>query len=58
METPCVKVCVIEPATGLCIGCHRTREEIARWVEFAPAVRRRIMSELPGRRTASGDVGK
>lgn len=49
METPCIKVCVIEHATGLCVGCRRTRDEIARWIELGAMARRRIMAELPFR---------
>ena len=25
IETPCVKLCVVDPETGFCIGCGRTR---------------------------------
>jgi predicted Fe-S protein YdhL (DUF1289 family) len=50
METPCIKICVIDPATGLCEGCARTLAEIAAWARLAPAERRRIMAELPRRR--------
>lgn len=49
IETPCVKVCVIEPESGLCIGCLRTREEIAAWSGFSPEARRDVMEELPTR---------
>lgn len=49
METPCIDVCSIEPATGLCRGCRRTLEEIAAWARLSPAERRRIMHELASR---------
>ncbi len=49
METPCVKICVIDKATKQCTGCFRTLEEIARWSSYSAAERRRIMTELPGR---------
>jgi uncharacterized protein len=49
IETPCVKVCVVEPETGFCIGCGRTRMEIAGWIGMAPPDRRRIMADLPER---------
>jgi predicted Fe-S protein YdhL (DUF1289 family) len=48
--TPCIKVCVIDPASGLCTGCGRTLAEIATWGGLEHAERRRIMAELPGRR--------
>jgi uncharacterized protein len=49
IETPCVKVCVIEPETGFCIGCGRTGSEIAGWIEMDVPERRRIMEALPER---------
>jgi predicted Fe-S protein YdhL (DUF1289 family) len=49
IESPCVKVCVVDPTTGLCLGCHRTLEEIAGWSSMPPEARRAVMAELPGR---------
>jgi predicted Fe-S protein YdhL (DUF1289 family) len=49
LETPCVKVCVVDPAHALCAGCGRTMAEIAGWIGFTADERRRIMAELPGR---------
>ena len=31
LETPCIEVCAIDAETGLCRGCGRTIDEIARW---------------------------
>jgi len=30
LKTPCVNVCLLNTETGLCIGCGRTIDEIAR----------------------------
>ena len=49
IESPCVKVCVIHPAAMICIGCHRTRDEIAGWSRMTPAKRREVMDALPAR---------
>jgi uncharacterized protein len=49
IETPCVKICVIEPETGFCIGCGRTRGEIAGWIEMTPDDRHTVMESLPDR---------
>lgn len=49
IESPCVNVCVMNPAASYCAGCGRTLAEIAGWGSLTPADRRRIMSELPGR---------
>ncbi|MGD9866973.1 MAG: DUF1289 domain-containing protein [Hyphomicrobiales bacterium] len=51
METPCIDVCVIDEKTGLCAGCYRTMEEIARWASMTPAQRREVMAQLPSRKT-------
>jgi predicted Fe-S protein YdhL (DUF1289 family) len=48
-SSPCIKVCLIDPETGLCEGCGRTREEIARWSRLPEEERLRIMAELPER---------
>jgi uncharacterized protein len=52
IESPCNKICVVDPATGLCVGCGRTLAEIGGWIGFTPEERRRIMAELPARLAA------
>jgi predicted Fe-S protein YdhL (DUF1289 family) len=54
METPCVNVCVIEAASGLCAGCGRSLEEISRWATMTDTERHRIVQSLPGRRRQAG----
>ena len=51
IETPCVKVCVVDPETQLCIGCGRTRMEIARWLGMSADERHKIVLDLPERLT-------
>lgn len=50
IATPCVKVCVVDGASGLCLGCWRTLPEIGGWSGLTDAERARIMAELPGRK--------
>ena len=49
IATPCVKVCVVDGESGLCLGCFRTLPEIAGWSKLTPERRTEIMAELPGR---------
>ena len=49
IETPCIKVCVIDPETGFCVGCGRTRGEIGGWLAMNSAERQNIMAALPER---------
>jgi predicted Fe-S protein YdhL (DUF1289 family) len=52
IETPCILVCSIDMGSGYCVGCGRTRGEIASWVAMTPQMRRAVMEELPARLTA------
>lgn len=49
METPCIRLCQIDPRTGWCEGCGRTLDEIAGWSRFDDRDRRRIMTGLAAR---------
>ncbi len=51
IESPCVKICEIDPAREICRGCGRTLAEIGEWLRYSAAERRRIMRELPARLT-------
>jgi hypothetical protein len=39
----------MDAASGLCLGCARSAEEIAFWREAAPAVRAAVWADLPAR---------
>jgi predicted Fe-S protein YdhL (DUF1289 family) len=52
IETPCEKICVLDPASGLCRGCGRNLTEIERWTAYSNGERARVMAELPGRLAA------
>jgi uncharacterized protein len=49
IETPCVKVCTLDARSGLCHGCGRTIDEIARWASMSASERAQVMGELPER---------
>ena len=49
IETPCIKVCVMDPASELCRGCGRTLAEIGAWPSLLSIERRAIMAALPRR---------
>jgi predicted Fe-S protein YdhL (DUF1289 family) len=50
IETPCLGICLIAPHDGMCVGCARTQDEIARWSAMDDAERRAVMTALPDRR--------
>lgn len=47
--TPCTGVCRLD-ARGLCEGCLRSGDEIARWSTLSDAQKRWIMDEILPRR--------
>jgi predicted Fe-S protein YdhL (DUF1289 family) len=53
LETPCIDVCEMDGASGLCLGCGRTLDEITGWVDMSKEERRAIMTLLPGRKARS-----
>ncbi|MCJ2134479.1 DUF1289 domain-containing protein [Methylobacterium sp. J-026] len=52
-SSPCTGVCVLEPVTGLCRGCGRTRDEIAAWGRMSEPQRRTVMAGLGARMRAA-----
>lgn len=51
IRTPCVKTCMVDGESGLCLGCFRTLPEIARWARFSESERDALMLALPARRS-------
>jgi predicted Fe-S protein YdhL (DUF1289 family) len=49
IESPCVNICTLDASSGLCRGCGRTIDEIARWSTMEGTERGSIMAELPAR---------
>ncbi|MCY3877783.1 MAG: DUF1289 domain-containing protein [Rhodobacteraceae bacterium] len=48
-DSPCQQICLIHSKAKICIGCHRTAEEVRSWARFSPEKRQRILGELPDR---------
>lgn len=49
VESPCVNICRIDEVSGLCTGCARTLDEIARWTRESADWRAAVMAALPAR---------
>ncbi|MFO8128194.1 DUF1289 domain-containing protein [Yoonia sp.] len=49
IESPCIKICVIEPNSRLCTGCLRSIDEIGAWSKMTAQARSAVMAELPSR---------
>lgn len=51
--SPCINLCRMDAASGLCLGCFRTLDEIARWSKLDDAAREAILAAVAVRRQAS-----
>ena len=51
IATPCIKVCVVDGESGLCMGCYRKLAEVATWSRFTDDERAAIMADLPRRKS-------
>jgi predicted Fe-S protein YdhL (DUF1289 family) len=52
VPSPCVNICRMDEATGLCEGCQRTLDEIACWSLLDDAEKREVWQQLARRREA------
>lgn len=50
VASPCINVCRMDAASGLCLGCARSLDEIAAWSQASNAQRLAILRQLPQRR--------
>lgn len=48
--SPCIRLCRIDPASSLCVGCLRSLDEIARWSAMTPAQQQDVLDALPARK--------
>ena len=53
--SPCVGICLLEPATRLCRGCLRTVDEIRRWYDAGIDEKYALLAVLAARRAAPGN---
>jgi predicted Fe-S protein YdhL (DUF1289 family) len=50
LASPCIDVCRMNPASGLCEGCFRTLEEIAAWSSMSGEEKRQALARIPARK--------
>lgn len=52
VRSPCVSVCALDEK-DVCIGCHRTGDEILRWTTMTDDERRQVLANLARRERES-----
>ena len=53
LPSPCISVCQMDPSAGVCLGCYRTRGEIASWRSMDEADQLKLLDILSERRAAA-----
>lgn len=51
VRSPCVSVCALDER-DICIGCHRTGDEITRWTRMSDDERRHVLRLVAEREKA------
>ncbi len=54
ITSPCTGVCKLDDATGWCLGCGRSGDEIAGWRSFPEGLRAQVWDLVPGRLSQMG----
>ena len=57
VPSPCVNICRMEAASGLCAGCWRTIDEIAAWSKMDDDGKRRVWQAIALRKADAPVVG-
>jgi predicted Fe-S protein YdhL (DUF1289 family) len=53
VPSPCINLCQMDPANGLCRGCFRTIDEITAWSRISDTARTAILASVAERRAVS-----
>ncbi|MGC9162971.1 MAG: DUF1289 domain-containing protein [Thiomonas sp.] len=57
VPSPCVNVCTMDERRGLCRGCLRTLDEIARWSSMSEQDKLQVWRLIRLRQQAGGTAG-
>lgn len=56
LASPCISICQINPVSGECTGCYRTRAEIASWRTMSADEQAGLLAQLRDRRAKTTGV--
>ena len=51
LPSPCISICQIDPETGNCLVCYRSRQEIASWPTMSTDEQAELLQALKQRRS-------
>lgn len=50
-QSPCTEICTLDD-DNICLGCHRTLDEIVRWASMSAAEQRSVIAALADRKSS------
>ena len=50
LDSPCIKICVVDAGRGLCRGCYRTLAEISCWMNYSRAEKLAVLEKVAQRK--------
>ena len=53
LPSPCISICQIDPVSGFCGGCYRSRQEIASWRSLDRNEQQELLDSLHDRRASA-----
>lgn len=53
VPSPCIKICALDPITQECVGCYRTLDEIADWLEYSSEEKLAVLERVAQRKAAA-----
>jgi predicted Fe-S protein YdhL (DUF1289 family) len=56
VPSPCISICRMDAASGLCEGCFRTIDEIVAWGSLPEPGRRAVWAQLASRAQAAEEA--
>ncbi len=54
VPSPCITVCQVDDATGCCVGCYRSIDEIREWPILSADEKRAVLARIAERKAAAG----
>jgi predicted Fe-S protein YdhL (DUF1289 family) len=58
LPSPCISVCQMDPQDGVCVGCYRTRAEIAAWRSMSRDDQLVLLNILQDRRARATGIAR
>ncbi len=55
VQSPCVRLCGIDEATGFCIGCYRTLDEVVAWQQLTQTQQLQVVAQCDTRKAKYAD---